>query len=137
MPDHRPELLRSAPYFPVGDVAATAAHYETVLGFQPVYVAGEPPVFAILSRDDQTLMFRRVPDPNRICPSEKQGGTWDVFFWTNDAQALHDELSAQGADVVYGPVVQAEYSMKEFAVRDLDGHVLGFGQDIAEAEVPS
>ena len=30
---------------------------------------------------------------------------------------------------VYGPIVQTEYNMKEFAVRDVDGYVLGFGQE--------
>ena len=38
------------------------------------------------------------------------------------------ELRANGADIVYGPIVQEAYQMEEFAVRDRDGHVLGFGQ---------
>ena len=43
-------------------------------------------------------------------------------------RALHAELRANGADIVYGPIVQEAYQMEEFAVRDRDGHVLGFGQ---------
>jgi hypothetical protein len=31
---------------------------------------------------------------------------------------------------VYGPLVQAAYHMEEFAVRDADGYVLGFGQPV-------
>ena len=42
-------LLRSAPYFPVGDVGESVDHYERVLGFRREYVAGTPPQFAILS----------------------------------------------------------------------------------------
>jgi uncharacterized glyoxalase superfamily protein PhnB len=72
-------------------------------------------------------MFRRVPQPNLISPNERQGGTWDVFFWVNDVEALHGELELKGATVVYAPVVQP-YGMKEFAVRDPNGYVLGFGQ---------
>ncbi|HEV8337567.1 MAG TPA: hypothetical protein VGR67_14230 [Candidatus Polarisedimenticolia bacterium] len=34
----------------------------------------------------------------------------------------------RGADVVYGPVIQPAYRMEEFAVRDREGYVLGFGQ---------
>jgi hypothetical protein len=63
-----------------------------------------------------------------ISPNERQGGTWDVFFWVRDAHALHAELHANGADIVYGPVFQEAYQMQEFAVRDHDGYVLGFGQ---------
>ena len=122
------QLLRSAPYFPVGDVEQSVVHYERVLGFRREYVAGTPPEFAILSRDGLPIMLRLVPAPGRISPMEKQGGTWDAFFWVRDAGALHAELRANGADIVYGPIVQEAYQMKEFAVRDRDGHVLGFGQ---------
>jgi predicted enzyme related to lactoylglutathione lyase len=72
-------------------------------------------------------MFRRVPEPGLICPNEAQGGTWDVFFWVNDVEALHAELVTKGAVIVYPPVIQP-YGMKEFAIRDPNGYVLGFGQ---------
>lgn len=121
-------LLRSAPYFPVADVDASAAFYERILGFEREYVAGVPAQFAICSRDGLAIMLRKVSAPELILPNEKQGGTWDAFFWIDDAQALHGELAARGADVVYGPLFQEAYRMQEFAVRDRDGHVLGFGQ---------
>ena len=121
-------ILRSAPYFPVADVGRSAQFYERILGFQAEYLAGSPPEFAILSRDGLAVMLRRVPDPDLIRPVETQGGTWDAFFWIDDAAALHGELVSRGADVVYGPIVQEAYGMRELAVRDCDGHVLGFGQ---------
>lgn len=124
------QLLRSAPYFPVADLEQSTTHYQRVLGFQCDYMGGTPPQFAILSRDGLSIMLRLVPTPERISPNEQQGGTWDAFFWVRDARALHDELRAKGADVVYGPVVQQAYQMEEFAVRDRDGYVLGFGQPL-------
>lgn len=122
------KLLRSAPYFPVADVDASAAYYRRVLGFVSEYVAGSPAQFAICSRDGLAIMLRRVAAPERIRPSEAQRGTWDAFFWVDDAAALHSELAARSADVVYGPLVQEAYRMLEFAVRDCDGHILGFGE---------
>ncbi|HEY8149497.1 MAG TPA: VOC family protein [Vicinamibacteria bacterium] len=122
------QLLRSAPYFPVADVERSAMHYERVLGFRREYTAGTPPQFAILSRDALPIMLRLVARPEDIRPNEKQGGTWDAFFWVRDVRALHAELRASGADIVYGPIVHEAYQMEEFAVRDLDGHVLGFGE---------
>ncbi len=124
----RGQLLRSAPYFPVADVEASATYYGRVLGFTTEYLAGTPPQFAICSRDGLAIMLRRVSAPERIRPSEEQGGTWDAFFWVDDVEALHAELAAAGAPVVYGPLLQESYRMREFAVRDRDGHVLGFGQ---------
>ena len=124
------QLLRSAAYFPVGDVTRAAKHYESILGFRCEYSGGDTPVFAIVSRDGQSIMLRKVDNPEKISPNEQQGGTWDVFFWVRDALALHSEFVANGADIVYGPIVQREYQMEEFAVRDLNGYVLGFGQSL-------
>src|SRR5262249_22542258 len=112
--DTNVQLLRSAPYFPVASVEQSASYYESVLGFRREYAAGSPMQFAILSRDGLALMLRRVSNPEQICPNQKQGGTWDVFFWVRDAQALHAEVCKNGAEVVYGPVVQKEYNMEEF-----------------------
>ena len=128
MPD--PQLTRSAPYFPVADVERTAAHYERVLGFRREYSAGSPPEFAIVTRDGFSIMLRLVSEPERISPNERQGGTWDVFFWVRDVRALHAELTASGADIVYGPILQPAYRMEGYAVRDSDGYVLGFGQPV-------
>jgi uncharacterized glyoxalase superfamily protein PhnB len=124
------QLLRCAPYFPVADVATTAGHYREVFGFNVEYIAGEPPQFAIVTRDGLALMLRHVDDPQKITPNERQGGTWDAFFWVRSARMLCDELRANGAEIVYGPVVQ-EYGITEFAARDRDGHVLGFGERLA------
>src|SRR5215510_10466246 len=124
------KLLRSAPYFPVSNVEQSVAFYERMLGFRCEYSAGTPLQFAICSRDGLAIMLRRVSEPQLITPNEKQGGTWDAFFWVNDAQAFHEEFNSKGAQVVYGPLIQEAYRMNEFAIRDCDGHVLGFGQSL-------
>jgi catechol 2,3-dioxygenase-like lactoylglutathione lyase family enzyme len=124
-----PQLLRSAPYFPVADIEKSIEHYERVLGFHCDYRGG--PIFAILSRDGLPIMLRVVSSPDAISPNEKQGGTWDAFFWVANARALHAELAERGADIVYGPLVQEEYQMDEFAVRDRERYVLGFGQPLS------
>jgi len=122
------DILRSAPYFPVPDVSSIGSYYRDLLGFQCEYSAVDPPEFALCSRNGFAIMFRRVQDPKLICPNESQGGTWDVFFWVNDVEALYGELKIKGAVVVYPPVLQP-YGMMEFAVRDPNGYVLGFGQE--------
>ena len=128
-----PTLLRSAPYFPVHDVELSVEFYDQVLGFRCEYSAGDPLQFAICSRDGLSIMLRRVSAADVIVPNEKQGGTWEAFFWVKDVMALHSEFAGKGAVIVYGPLIQESYQMKEFAVRDCDGHVLGFGEPLAVA----
>jgi catechol 2,3-dioxygenase-like lactoylglutathione lyase family enzyme len=127
-PKQTKQLLRSAPYFPVSDVERGVVYYERTLGFTREAVAGTPPEFAIVARDGFPIMLRLVADAERISPNERQGGTWDAFFWVSDVRALHDELRTNGATFAYDIVYQAAYEMDEFAVRDLNGYVLGFGQ---------
>jgi predicted enzyme related to lactoylglutathione lyase len=122
-----PQIVRHAPYFPVKDVAHTASDYERCFGFKTEYAGGSPPEFAIVSRDGLAIMLRRVGDASLIRPSESQGGTWDAFFWVDDVDPLFEEFRDRGASIVYEPTMMP-YGVKEFAVRDSDGHVLGFGR---------
>ena len=39
-------------------------------------------------------------------------------------------MKGKGATIEYEPCIQQHYDMKEFAVRDLDGYVLAFSQDL-------
>ena len=94
-------LVRAAPYLLVPDVAATAAHYQDILGFEREYLAGDPPEFAIYTRDGLPIMFRRAPDRGRITPVERQGGTWDVFYWVEGLDALRADLGRRGAELAY------------------------------------
>jgi catechol 2,3-dioxygenase-like lactoylglutathione lyase family enzyme len=112
-------------------VERSVEFYDRVLGFRCEYSAGVPLQFAICSRDGLAIMLRRVSADSIIVPNEKQGGTWDAFFWVNDADALHSEFVDKGADIAYGPLIQESYQMREFALRDCDGHVLGFGHSLS------
>jgi hypothetical protein len=46
-------------------------------------------------------------------------------------RGLYEEIKSHGAIIAYDLVYRDEYLMNEFAVRDLDGHVLAFGQERA------
>ena len=123
------QLERSAPYFPVLDIDRAVEHYQKILGFTADYLGGDPVEFAIMSRDGLAVMLRQV-DETEVRSNESQGGTWDVFFWVRGLDSLAAELSRAGAEFVYEPMVQPSYGMKEFAVRDLEGYVLGFGEAV-------
>ena len=57
---------------------------------------------------------------------------WDAYVYVRDADALHEELRDRGAEIVKPPTDQA-YDCREFEVRDPDGHVICFAQDIESA----
>jgi len=89
---------------------------------------GDPPTFCIAQRDGLELMLAQVDAGKAVHPNAENDGRIDAYFWVNDADALHREFCEGGADVVCEPADQP-YGMREFLVRDPDGHVLAFGHD--------
>ncbi|MBL8830859.1 MAG: VOC family protein [Rhodospirillales bacterium] len=121
-------LLANAPVLLVRDVVAAAGRYRDALGFSYDRFYGEPPGFVILVRDAMHLMLKQVEAGVPVATHrELAGGLWSAYFWISDADALHAEFVARGATISYAPCDQF-YGCREFAVRDLDGHDIGFGQ---------
>jgi len=132
-------LFAIAPFLLVKDLARSIAFYTDVLGFEVGEPWGDPPYFAMAERDGLTIMLHQVQPPLRVRPnggSRAASGqpnhpgqdTWDLYLWCRDAEALYADFTARGATTVYEPVIQPDYTMKEFAIRDADGYVLAFGQ---------
>ncbi len=120
-----------APFFLVADVVRAAEYYRDKLGFRIVgYFFEEPPVFAMVGRDDQIIMLSLMTGGRGGSNRGYKGEALDAYLWTDDVDALHGEFRQSGADIVSAPQLRI-YGMKEFEVRDLDGYVLAFGQDMA------
>ena len=125
-------LIGLAPYFMVRDLAQALDYYCDVLGFARPQLWGEPPTFAMPQRDGFVVMLYQAEAAAAVHTNANRGGAWDAYFWVSDADALFAEFAAKGALVEYEPCVQ-EYEIKEFAVRDVDGHVLAYGQHWPQA----
>ena len=128
------QVLNISPYFFVRDLAAAAEHYRDKLGFAFDRYWGDPPVFVMVRRDRVQLMLRGPiyggrPQPNRALDCD----SWDAYLYVRDADALHAELKQRGADIIRPPEDQP-YGCRDFEVRDLDGYVLCFGQDLARPQ---
>lgn len=129
-----PNLIGSAPYFVVSDLAASLDYYCDVLGFTRPRLWGEPPNFAMPDRDGFIIMLKRVKNKEFIQPNRTRGGYWDAYIWVRDAEALYNEFAAKGAEFAYGLTHQHEYDNIEFAVYDPDGYFIAFGQDAEDEE---
>jgi predicted enzyme related to lactoylglutathione lyase len=54
---------------------------------------------------------------------------FDAYFWVDDVDDAHLELSDRGATIIQAPGDQP-YGLREFRVQDPDGHILAFGKRI-------
>ncbi|HET9232331.1 MAG TPA: VOC family protein [Vitreimonas sp.] len=123
-------IADATPVLLVRDVVKAAGYYTDKLGFTVERFWGEPPTFTIARRDGVFLMLNQVAASDQFRPNGDYDGRFSVYVDVNDADALHAEFQMKGADIVCTPE-DMPYMMREFQVRDLDGHLLGFGHDIS------
>jgi GNAT superfamily N-acetyltransferase len=123
MDEGRGTLRSSEPIFPVADVAATVRYYCEVLGFHEGWTWGEPPDFGGVRWGKVGAMFALQAEPG---PEAKVGGQWHSFF-VEGIDALHDFHARNGA-AICAPLEAKPWGLREYTVRDLNGHYLRFGQ---------
>lgn len=124
------QIRDATPVLLVKDVVKAAAYYADKLGFKSERFWGEPSSFTIMHRDRVLIMLNQVDAGVTFRPNGDYDGRFSIYIDTSDADALHAEFQANGADIVCPPEDQP-YMMREFQVRDLDGHLLGCGHDIS------
>ena len=118
------------PVLAVNNIDDTVRFYCDVLGFE---CANRMDGWAALSRDNVEVM---ISLPNAHEPFEKPTLTGSIYFNTSDVDALWEQIKDK-ARVVY-PIEKFFYGMREFAIRDNNGYVLQFGQEISDpAQIPA
>ena len=121
MEEERVLIRGSEPIFPVADVVATVGYYREVLGFREGWTWGEPPDFGGVRWGKISVMFSLASEPH-----VKIGGQWHSFF-VEGIDALHDVHRRNGATIC-STLEAKPWGLREYTVRDLNGHYLRFGQ---------
>ncbi|MGB0524550.1 MAG: VOC family protein [Flammeovirgaceae bacterium] len=120
-------IIDNAPVFFVSDILKAGTFYKEKLGFDFERYWGETPSFCMPTRDGLTVMLQQVA-AEQVKPNGRIE-CWDAYFWIKEATLLFQEFKAKGVEIVYEPLIREHYEMKEFAIKDLDGHILAFGQN--------
>jgi uncharacterized glyoxalase superfamily protein PhnB len=121
-------IIAQSPILFVKDIGRSVAYWNEKIGFDIVEIYGEPPGFAILSRDTAHVMLASVPEQHEIVPFWKvRSGTWNAYFWVDDVAAMYAEIQKRGATIDY-ELCDQPYGVREFGIRDLEDQDIGFGQ---------
>ncbi|WP_038218341.1 bleomycin resistance protein [Xenophilus azovorans] len=142
------------PVLPVSDVTRAARWFRDVLGFELDFVAGEPPSYARVKSDPSGNRFALARSPKGDAfsswggPAMKKGDRtygdpvyirlWQhsgreaspwrgeiVIHVGHDIDGLHAAYVKRGVDVIEPPQSQP-WGLREFAIREPDGHILRF-----------
>jgi len=117
-----------APQFVVPDVVATAEYYRDKLGFEIRGYFLDPPVFAIVRRGAAEIHLGKA-DGEKIQTNEqvRRGLGTDAYIFVSDINALFEELTANGVEIVEGPI-KRPYNCLEITIKDCNCFQLVFGE---------
>jgi catechol 2,3-dioxygenase-like lactoylglutathione lyase family enzyme len=117
-------LKSVAPQLVVSDVVATAEYYREILGFRVLGYWADPPVYSMVARDGVEIHFGKAEEAG-TSNAAVRSGSFDLYIWVSDVQAIFEELTERGADILEGPVKRV-YESTEVVVRDINGFTLVF-----------
>jgi hypothetical protein len=124
----RSKLTGIAPQFVVPDVVGTAEFYREKLGFELLGYFADPPVYAMVRRDNAEIHFGKA-DSERIQINEtvRKGLGTDAYIFVSDVNALYEEFVERGVQIVEGPIKRI-YNCTEITIKDCNGFQLVFGE---------
>ncbi|MEM1277336.1 MAG: VOC family protein [Pseudomonadota bacterium] len=117
--------IRSMAVLPCSNVAASVAFYRDQLGFRVdgQWPDGSDPDFAIVGFGTVTIAL----DGHGGGVGTRQG--WVVYVYLADIDSYAAQLSANGVTIERAPE-DAFYGCRDMDVRDPDGNLIAFGQDL-------
>lgn len=120
-----PMIRQIAPQFFTTDLAATLTYYRDMLGFDCAGSWGDPPVYAIVARDEHRIHFRLAPPPAPN-PDKYADELLDAYLFIEDADALYAEYAARAVEFTR-TLGDTPWHSREFVLKDCDGRLLAFG----------
>lgn len=122
-------IRQIAPQFFTTDLPATLAYYSDALGFECLGTWHDPPVYAIVARDNHRIHFR-LADPPPPHADKYADELLDAYLFVEDVDALYAEYAARGVEFtrVLG---DTPWQAREFVLKDCDGRLLAFGAGVA------
>jgi hypothetical protein len=121
-------IRQIAPLFFTTDIPSTLAYYKDKLGFECLGTWQDPPVYAIVARDQRAIHFRCAAPP-AANPDKYEDERLDAYIFVEDADLLHAEFEAKGVEFARG-LGNMPWKCREFVVKDCDGRLLAFGSDL-------
>ena len=121
-------IRRIAPQFFTIDIPRTLAYYKDKLGFECLGTWQDPPVYAIVARDQHAIHFR-CAEPPAANPDKYEDELLDAYVLVDDVDALYGEYAAKEVEFVR-ELANTPWNSREFVVEDCDGRLLAFGSNV-------
>jgi uncharacterized glyoxalase superfamily protein PhnB len=121
-------IRQIAPLFFTTDIPGTLAYYKEKLGFACLGTWQDPPIYAIVARDEHAIHFRCAQPPTAN-PDKYTDELLDAYLLVEDTDALYAEFKAKGVETTR-ELANTPWESREFVVKDCDGRLLAFGSNL-------
>ena len=111
--------LHVMPHLPVSDLERSISYYQEALGFQLAWRTVDGNLAALASGEIEMLLLTPWMGDSPL-------PTLSAYVYVEDPDALYADYQQAGADVV--EPVATRYGMRDFVVRDPDGHRFTLGR---------
>ncbi len=110
-----------APVLPVRDVRAAVEFYRDKLGFEILFLHGDPPTYGVATLNDWTAGGATI----HFSAASEIGAASLYVNVGPDMARLEESCRARGVEIVK-PLALMPWGQREFSIRDCDGHALCF-----------
>jgi uncharacterized glyoxalase superfamily protein PhnB len=121
-------IRQIAPVFFTTNIPGTLAYYSEKLGFECLGTWQDPPIYAIVARDQHAIHFR-CAEPPTANPDKYADELLDAYLSVDWVDALHAEYAAKGVEFTR-ELGNTAWESREFVVKDCDGRLLAFGSNL-------
>jgi len=121
-------IRQIAPQFFTTDIPGTLAYYKDKLGFECLGTWQDPPVYAIVARDQHAIHFRCAPPPTDN-PDKYADELLEAYLRVEDVDALYADYAARGVEFTR-ELGDTPWRSREFVLKDCDGRLLAFGANL-------
>ncbi|MEO1451969.1 MAG: VOC family protein [Bacteroidota bacterium] len=118
------QFSHAATVLGVSDIMQGVAFYRDKLGFEDIFLWGDPVDYAVLTRED-TVSIHLTQDAAPVIPQYTA-----LYIFVHDVDALFAELTLKGVNIPNAPET-LPYDMREFDLQDPFGYRLTFGTHIS------
>ena len=120
-------LLPAIPNVFVKDFPTALAYYTGALGFTPLFVYGEPPFYAHVTRDAAILALRHVTRP--VIDHTAGEALLSAFIEVDDVDTLQSSLERAGAKI-WQAARDEPWAMRSLIVSDPDDNLICFASPL-------
>ena len=121
-------LIHSAvPVIPTDDIQKSVNYFVNILGFEPDFMFGNPPVYARVKSGEVEIYFSHDPDLANVLREKNVNP--EIFIWVPDAESLFEKHLHQGAQI-FETISDRPWGARQYVVHDINGYHLKFAQPI-------